>query len=114
MAGPVGQGDDASSAFIEHAFAIAIGSVVARDSGSRPLAGEHGITRSTVVALEENNGIPTDAFFLKGLDHPADLLVHRGDGGRVGAPVGIGDVFVLVEVFLGGLIGSVGGALNAR
>src|SRR5262249_21780618 len=110
MARPAGEGNDARAAFIERSLAIAIGPVV---RGKHDLGhvgdrtSEHGIARSAIVALEDNEGVVEHLLLFEGGNDTPDLVVPRRGAGGIGAPAGIFDVLVLVEVFLRCLIGCV-------
>ena len=78
MAGPVRQCAHPRAAFVERTFAIAIRAVVTGNDDFRHVsfAGKHRITRAAVVALENNQRVIPQAFFIQFIHHPANLVIQ--------------------------------------
>ena len=110
--GQLAQRADARAAFEERAFAVAIGAVVARELDLRHVghdAGEHGVARAAVVAVEDDERVVAHALLVERGDDAADLVVEAGDHAGISAARGVLDVLVAVDVFLRRLIRRVRG-----
>jgi hypothetical protein len=71
--------------------------------------GEQRVGHAAVVAREEDDRVVAQALLFECIDDAADLLVQGRDHARVGPPFLVLDGSVSVAVFLGRLIGCVGG-----
>ena len=89
VAWPAGEGNDERATLIERALAIVIGSVVRgkhdlRHVGDRTR--EHGIARSAIVALEDDERVVEHLLLFEGGNDTPDLFIHRrGAGSAWGA-----------------------------
>ena len=72
-------------------------------------AGEHGVARAAVVAVEKNERVVAQSFLVERGDDAADLVIEARDHAGVSAARGVGDVRVAVDVFLRRLIRRVRG-----